>query len=371
MFGSHIRDNLYTEDDSFVTGTESFAQFATPLKRLPNASVNDARQTVTQSQQLDASQQPGDDSRAMRYKLFENLNLVPLGNTAVQVTSQSDNIPTSSLKNEIPDLFSSKTDLTTTNSRPNNFQESLDVPFFTGGPIMLEDFIPPRIQPRNRNPIVVSPQYKVNEDDCIEAPSGEWTSPVIAEALRRQVNKEQQFKALWTNATRLFFFHMSLLLGEYLYHLYQVTYHDENQIYRNTLWNQIYTLRSFQATYPYIIASYAHVRDIQWIFLALIFFNLVALFRPQDQCRDLPLTNQQRELIGLQPNEEPSESEGENSDLIIKERLFKENTSIPLKIPRYAQGNELSGFKRIARNDDKEVAIALKDLLPTRKLHRS
>lgn len=370
MFGSHIRDNLYTEDETFVTGTDSFAQYATPLKRLPNTSVNDARQTVTQSQQHDAPQQSGEDSRAMRYKLFDSMNLVPLGNSALQVSRQSDNGVTSSLTN-IPDLFSTKAELATTSSRMNNFQDRPDVPLFTGGPIMLEDFIPPKIQPRNRNPIVVTPHYNVNEDESIEAPSGEWTSPVIAEALRRQVNKEQQFKALWTNATRLFVFHMSLLLGENLYHLYQVTYHDENQIYRNTLWNLIYTLRSFQAIYPYIIASYAHVRDIQWLFLALIFFNIIALFRPQDQCKDLPLTNQQRELIGLQPKEEPTEAEGGDSDLIIKQRLFKETTSVPLLIPRYAQGNELSGYKRLVGNDDTEVAIALKDLLPTHKLRRS
>lgn len=370
MFGSQIRDNLYTEDDSFVTGTESFAQYATPLKKLPNTSVNDARQTVSQLNQHNASQQGSDDSRALRYKFFENMNLVSLGNSSLQVTRQNESMLSSSLANA-PDLFSSKNELMTTTSRTNNFQESLDVPLFTGGPILLDDYIPPRIQPRNRNPIVVSPQYKVNDDNSVEAPSGEWTSPVIAEALRRQVNKEHQFKTLWTNTTRLFVFHMSLLLGEYLYHLYQVAYHDENQIYRNTLWNQIYTLRSFQAIYPYIIAAYAHVRDIQWIFLALIIFNIISLFRPQDQCKDLPLTNQQRELIGLRPKEEPTETEGSDSDLIIKQRLFKETTSVPLLIPRYAQGNELSGYKRVARNDDTEVAIALKDLLPTHKLRRS
>lgn len=367
-----MNDHLYTEDDTFVTGIDtSIAELTTPLRRLANTSVNDARQNVSQLHNQT------ENSRAMKYKMFEapspnmqrapeESGLVPLGKTAFQLQMQRDQ-----LKSNADLLFE-------TGNQAH--APAPDVQLYSslsrGGPIVLKDFLPPRITPRNKNPIVVAPQYRPfgngdDDEDEFEAPSGEWTSPVIQEALRRQVNKEQQFKTLWRRVASLFCFHMTLLLAEYLYFLYEITYHDENQMYRNTMWTRLYSLKGFQSCFPYILSAYHHVRDLQWILVALIFTSIIRLFIPQDQCKDLPLTNHQRSLIGLKPLEENGEVEGVDSNLIVKQRLFKATTSAPLLVPKYTQENELSGIVRPNRTDDTEVAIALKDLLPARKLRRS
>lgn len=367
MFKSAINEHLYTEDETFITGLDTtLGGFSTPLRRLPNTSVNDARQTITQIQ---THREPAAadiaNSRTAKYRFFEELALVPLGPAALQLNEQHQRA------NQTPhkDLFESR------NEKLPMSDEVLVMSLSSGGPLLLEDFIPPRIKQKNKNPIIVSTGYKGNQeaadDESVDAPSGEWTSPVISEALRRQVNKEQQFKALWANVVRLFAFRMTLLFGEYLYHLYKVAYHDENQMYRNTMWTRLYSLKQFQIAYSYALVGYAHIGDFQWILVALIAFNIVKLIRPQDQCKDLPLTNQQRELIGLQPLEQLTEDDGASSSLIVKQRLFRAKTSVPLMVPKYAQENELTGFMRASANDDKEVEIALKELLPAHKLRRS
>lgn len=392
MFGSQNKSGLHNDDDTFVTGSESFVGFATPLKRLPNTSVNDARHSIYHSQhhrdhfQPEPVQNQGnnrsmnhENDRSMKYKFFDNVNLTPLGNSAVQLNrpDAAQVTPAETLLNRPP------TDLFATNSEKRNhiYQGDLDIPIFSGGPILLRDYFPPQVTAKNRNPIVVPPSYKTclsnglgkecNEFN-VEVPSGEWTSPVVLEALLRQVSKEQLFKSLWANVIRLFTFHMTVALGEYLYQLYEVAYHDENEMYRNTMKTQLYTLKTFQVILGYLTALYGHFKKLQWILIAAIFVNSVRLFLPQDQCKDLPLTNRQRELIGLPPMEDQAiEQEGSDSTLIIKQRLFQEKTSVPLSVPKYMQENELGGFKRAPTKDDSEVAIALKDLIPAHKLRRA
>lgn len=369
MFKSSIHDNLYTEDETFMTGLDTtLGGFHSPLRRLPNTSVNDARQNITRIQtHRDPVGVESSNNRASKYKFFEELSLVPIGPAAFQLNEihqQRDQPPHK-------DLFE-----TTRNEKRPESDEVLVMSLSSGGPLLLDDFIPPRIKQKNKNPIIVSSAQciydKNHDDEPLDAPSGEWTSPVILEALNRQVNKEQQFKTLWTNLARLFSFHMIILSGEYLYQLYKIAYYDENQMYRNTIWTKLYSLQEFQTIYSYALVGYAHIRDLQWILVAIIVVNAVRLIRPQDQCKDLPLTNQQRELIGLQPLEQfADEADENNSSLIIKQRLFKAKTSVPLVVPKYVQENELAGFMRATPKDDKEVEIALKDLLPAHKLRRS
>ncbi|RKP29804.1 hypothetical protein METBISCDRAFT_31412 [Metschnikowia bicuspidata] len=347
-----VYDSLYAEDDSFITGIEA-SVLATPLRRLPDTRVNDARQTVVQAR----LQEPESiNSHAARYSLFDGLALVPFGNPAVQRKTHFGVHRPTEPQYESP-------------TPPNDEDVVLSLPI--GGPLILDDFMPPRANPKAGNPIIVSSDYKHKETVAIDVPRGQWTSPVVEQALRRQVNKEQQFKALWANVVRLFFFHMALLLGQYLYQLYLTAYCDENQMYRNTMWTRIYSLRSFQGALSYAAAAYGHVRTFQWVFVALIAANVVRFVRPQDQCRDLPLTKQQRELIGLLPLDEHSETDGVDSDLIVKQRLFRVTTSTPLLVPKYAQENVLSGFMRAAPRDDSDVTVALKDLLLARNLRRS
>lgn len=390
MYGSPFKDRLYTEDETFVTGIDSFAELVTPLKKLPNTSVNDARQTVLQTQanatthpttsintSINATTKPysstninidstSEDTRASKYRFFEELALVPLGESELS-----------------PDRSFDASDylFTKTAERPAQITPDYTTKF-NDGPLIPERFIPPRIEPKNRNPIVVTAQYESRLERNIQhwtdseadaqsdVPSGEWTSPVIREALRRQVNKEQQFRTLWKSVAVLFVFHLTLSMGEHLHLLFRITYQDENQMYRSTAWTRFYALKGVQTVLQYLRASYAHVKGLHWIMVAIIIVNAVRLFLPQDQCKDLPLTNQQRELIGLQLMEDSGDVDGTDSDLIIKQRLFKATTPEPLLIPKYLQENELGAYKRTVA-DDTEVAIALRDLLPAHKLRRS
>lgn len=152
--------------------------------------------------------------------------------------------------------------------------------------------------PRNAHPLVVA-------GEAGAAPPGEWMLPVVMEALERQVNKEAVFQGLWANVVRLIVFHFARLLCESAYKFYR----------RKSPWST--------GTGSWWLLTW----HVQWVFVGALLVGVVRLVTPQDQCRDLPLTARQRELIGLRAVDTAS--------LETQQRLYEARTGKSVKAPRY------------------------------------
>ncbi|KAK7679883.1 hypothetical protein QCA50_017042 [Cerrena zonata] len=167
---------------------------------------------------------------------------------------------------------------------------------------------------KNRNPIIVQetehPQPRLDdelsdeEDDSLKYPTGEWVNPVVKTALSRQVNKQQQFYKL-----------AYIILVEM---------------------NQDPNVRSIN---QYLKQGLDDEKN------GLNYYGSIII-----KCYDLPLTNKQRELVGLKPMEEEVKEDFEDEDvvkddldsnLILKQRKFDAKlTKNEIKeIPKYNRSN--------------------------------
>lgn len=392
MFKSAITDQFYAEDGSYATDANStIEQFSTPLKKLPNSSINDFRNDLhlhpkdplANISEISESISSQPSLRSQQYQLISSSTAsIPAQSVAHGSLRPLSEIPaklTSALGNPHADgLFSQKSE---SESRKNGavFYEPLSIE----GPILSKSFMPPPLQQTARNPLIVSgntepasysPDLDIDDDldDVSKAPTGEWTSPVVIQALRRQVNKERIFKSVWRNCLRLVFFHLSLLFAAYLYQLYQIRFHDENRPYRNDVWSQWEHLQVYRQVSELVISVSRFLHHLQWFFILKIVVGTARLLRPQDQCVDLPLTNKQRSLIGLKQIKSGEDDDDLQNELVIKERLFESSQHHPVKLPKYKKLTDFSGYvHRTPKPDQDEPSIALVDVLPTRRLVHS
>lgn len=357
MFKSPLSDHFYTGDESFVAHANSTLEnYATPLKKLATESANDAKNSVQQDHAPDLLLKQL-SARADRYKLSEDrLLLTPLSDMAFLLNKERV------MKDEVA-LFSESSKSAANDAifyKPPSTEARL-----------LGDFLPPALPQRGRNPILLPPvQAKSIVDDdlssdeeLVAAPTGEWTSPVVKEALRRQVNKEVQFKIVWRNILYFAAFHLFLLLAQYFFRLYQVAYYDENKVYRAASWTQLHFGAVLERLTAFVASSYHHAYHFQWVFVINVFIGAVRLCWPQDQCKDLPLTNKQRRLIGLK-----AEDDETDADFVVKLRLFAQESAQQLQVPKYPKINELAGSITLVRAQREEDAIALSHVIPKRRL---
>lgn len=388
MFKSLILDQFYSGDGSFATDANStIEQFSTPLKKLPDSSINELKNDLHLHPQNPLGDVPENSEpinrqnlRSQQYQLISNStslapslsfssSLQPLSEVPAKLNALGNS---GSLA-----LFSQKPD-----AESNRNGAVFYKPLTIEGPILSKSYIPPPLQQSARNPIIVSqsPEGKFNNEldddgdlsDVIDAPTGDWTSPVVIQALRRQVNKEKIFRSVWKNILRLAFFHLALLFAAYLHLLYQIRFHDENAPYRNDTWSQWHRLAAYKQLSDYVISTSQFLHHLQWIFILKIVFGVLRLLRPQDQCTDLPLTNKQRKLIGLKPRTSGDDNEDLKSDLVMKERLFESAEKRPVKLPKYKKLTDFSGqVHRHQKLEQDEPSIALANVLPTGRLIHS
>lgn len=370
MIDTPLSRQFYSADDSYLAEANStLEQFSTPLKRLPNPLVNEVRNEIHVLAQQPASQPPtiSDNhafSRTKHYKFLESqLHLQPISNVNL------------GLKTSTPQelLFSQNS------SKANDAVYYR--PLSTAGALLLKDFLPLPLPQATRNPIIISePAAAVNhyedldDDDLqVSAPSGEWTSPVVREALRRQVNKERQFRRFWRHVLHLFGFHLALLLAAYFYKLYQVVYYDANALYRNTMWSALQRSATVQELHQMAVVGVGYIHHLQWIFVAQMVVSVVQLVWPQDQCKDLPLTNKQRRLIGLTELASNSEDGDDAVALLVsKQRVYEKALSEPLQVPKYSTVNQFSGLvRRTAPKSQMEQQVELGNISLHRPLVRS
>lgn len=363
MIDTPLSRQFYSADDSYLAEANStIEQFSTPLKRLPNPLVNEVRNEIHILAQQPVSEplpsgEPHVFSRTQHYRFFDSkLPLEPISDVALGVKAAKPQDLLFSQK-------SSKAD-----------DAVYYRPLSTAGTILLKDFLPPPLPQATRNPIIISEPvsrvdlYEELDDDNLHtpAPSGEWTSPVVREALRRQVNKERQFRHFWRCILRLFAFHLALLLAAYVYKLYNVVYFDANALYRNTLWSRLQRSSVVQELYERAQVALTYVHHFQWIFVAQIVVSLVQLVRPQDQCKDLPLTNKQRRLIGLAELANVDDGDDAVALLVSKQRVYETALAEPLQVPKYAK-SQLSGLVRRTVPKQTEATVDLGDILPQRR----
>lgn len=193
------------------------------------------------------------------------------------------------------------------------------------------EFLPPKTSHRLKNPLMRPKQQVVQKDEDLDddeaelLPSGAWTSPVVKEALRRQVNKEKIFRSVWANLLRFVVFRMVVVLAEHVYKAYLADAYT--QIVRKNSWTQL--VGQDQGWF-----QFASLRKIQYVFVVGFLVGLVRLVWPQDQCYDLPLTETQRRLIGLRPLGSMKEADEEYA-FTQKKRVFESRTGLSIDPPKY------------------------------------
>ncbi|KAK6204804.1 nuclear pore complex component-domain-containing protein [Scheffersomyces amazonensis] len=193
--------------------------------------------------------------------------------------------------------------------------------------------------------------------------TGEWTNPIVKQALGRQINKEYELKKCLKFALYLIVFNLikSLAIRFYvLYQLSQLKLKIEYQLHSSKI------LAIDENIYIILIS-----RLIIGIFLINILISTVNLFRDQDQCYDLPLSENQRVLIGLKPTNEQSQLDqklnsnfdgstkqdivGDREDieaeLILKQRQYE------LKNGQYFNNIYLPKYKKISGFNDLSSAV--------------
>lgn len=207
--------------------------------------------------------------------------------------------------------------------KPVTPSDKVDKPAYYTHPIStsvsLSDLLPPKIVGQkmfSSVPLIVPrsvPETVINggitRDDSINTPTGQWLNPIMTQALARQANKEQQLKSLIKS---LFLLILSYLL--------------KSIIKRLTLIFTTLNIMNFDLSYINIFLT-----TIKVTLLTITLIFLYTFLKPQDQCLDLPLNNQQRELIGLKPVE---------SNLNDLTSLTDTNTHSTSSVPKYNKFND-------------------------------
>lgn len=372
MFGSPESEKFYSGTGSMLDGVNNDT-LSTPLRRLPNANVNLVLNEINEDRQYNkqAELQPQASnapiSRSSQYASFNDMdNLLPLSEASLQASQAR--MPFSSMGKD--HLFLNLE--SESKPKPQVFYK----PLYHNRSLLPHDFIPPKSDLTTKNIIMrpLQPTQGRNDDELDDdeelvdesTPTGEWMSPVMKEALSRQVNKERIFKNLYTNVFRLVGFHLFILFTEYFYKLYQLNHQYSQVLRKHAAW-----ARYVENEKGLIPTFWPHVHHLQWIFIIAIVISLVRLVWPQDQCVDLPLTDKQRQLVGLKPLI-AGQVDDEDDGFAFKKRKFELKAHRNITPPRYLKISGLisSIGESIPKVQNEEPDIALSDVVPSRSAAR-
>lgn len=330
-----LSDHFLSADASFLEDTNSVIKtFDEQIHELATTESNTARSALHNVASL--------ANRTNRYKMLGTpTDIRPVSNA--KVTLQEFN--------ERP----KPAELFTTNSRVD--EPIYYRPRLAQTALLLEDWT--RFEkPKPQNPILIrDPPLEAADDTTRSGPTGDWMSPVVKEALRRQVSKEKYFMSLWSGILRLGIFHLVLNLAEYLLRLYVVG--QQKSIYG--LPGKVEMAATF------LLDHSAHIFHVQWLFVLQICVSTVFLVWPQNQCWDLPLTRKQRELIGLKTDGH----EDFDSDIALKQRLFESRYLEPIEVPKYAAMGDLTSIVRVPVAPPQKDMAELSDALPPKRTLRT
>ncbi|RLV96071.1 hypothetical protein JA1_000485 [Spathaspora sp. JA1] len=207
----------------------------------------------------------------------------------------------------------------------------------------------------------IKDQQEENEDiaDDFHAdnPSGDWASPVMKEALSRQIDLQSYVVKIFKNIIFLIGFLLFKSLGKKLVYLYDLRV--KSQPYY-LYWNNKY--ESLSENIYLIILS----KILIGIFVINIIIPLIRIIKGQDQCYDLPLSEKQRQLIGLKVRDRPSNQVGkwegidevdESAELTLKQRRYNLIHKVQYKkVPKYKKLNDYSIYKATSSDENKPTS---------------
>ncbi|EGW33348.1 uncharacterized protein SPAPADRAFT_60686 [Spathaspora passalidarum NRRL Y-27907] len=211
----------------------------------------------------------------------------------------------------------------------------------------------------------------IDDDFHADNPAGDWASPVVKEALARQVDLEGCVVRIFKNVIFLVAFLLIKSLAKKLMYLYDLRV--KSQPYY-VYWNNKY--ESLSDNIYLIVAS----KILVGIFVLNIIIPLIRIIKGQDQCYDLPLSEKQRQLIGLKVRDRPSDQRGkwegidevdESAELTLKQRRYNLIHKVPYKkVPKYRKLNDYSIYKakpvEVSKSD--EASIQGPSIYPSRTL---
>lgn len=233
----------------------------------------------------------------------------------------------------------------------------------------IKDCVPPNVKlsdqeskfdrrNENRIPIFVSrderkqdPQEILNSiraefdegdlDDYVgDQPTGSWENPIVKKALSRQIDLEYQFKVLLKNVFYLLvfsFFKSSISKFVSIYELKLKS--SQPHVYGQQEQNGTSSMEFYILLLSKIVVVY---------FIINIVIPLIRLLKGQDQCYDLPLSINQRKLLGLRVKDVPEDYViDEKAELTLKQRRYdlENEGKQPYKpIPKYNKLNDYSVF---------------------------
>lgn len=267
-------------DISNTTG--GMDEFHTPLKRLPDRPVYGIGRnydhemphstfTTKNPQSLFASETNTNDNVNNTTTQSNPEELVPLNKMSLKLSK-------SKLFNKQTDLFSRSVPKKAIYYKPPS-SSNIDNQFG------IEEFLPPPLH--KKYPIVsknrpyqsitggdgqqvdqidrIGQIDQFNQPDQKSNPTGEWINPVMKTALNRQTNKEYEIKLILTSI-------VTILAIKLLQRVVSLKFN---------------------------ISSFVNI--LICIIMMNMTFSGVKLIRAKDQCFDLPLSNHQRQLLGLDP----------------------------------------------------------------------
>ncbi|KAI5958993.1 uncharacterized protein KGF55_005647 [Candida pseudojiufengensis] len=185
----------------------------------------------------------------------------------------------------------------------------------------------------NEDLIDFNPEY--------DNPTGIWESPIVKEAIARQIDLEYYMKVFIRNILYLLIillFRSLFKKGIILYELHLKAQPLYIQMIKTGIDKKIEDGSLIDSFYFILVSRLICLPSI-----INILFSFFKLMKGQDQCWDLPLSTKQRKLLGLNYKNkyDGSIDIDEDAELTLKQRRYDTDHVIPYKpIPKYVKNNE-------------------------------
>lgn len=317
--------------------------FLTPLKRLPgplNTPVSFLVPYTTPVKPLTANQTP------KRYQL-QSLARAPI---PTKINQQDDLSNSTNLQplNDIQILKLSQ-------SIPHRKLVDDDVANGKKPPIVyykpptatsqygFKNLLPPTPSGQFKYPIITTAEPPKQDVDG-DYPTGDWFNPVVKVALSRQINKEQYFRKFAVNLVLYICFKLVQAVANYVVVVIDANFGNTQESKYRKIINDLES----QNGWAYGVPLRLVLRGVEVIFLLNIVYCGYNLLKKQDQCLDLPLSNKQRQLLGLEANDhfvnedEKERDQDRTTNLLLKQRQFvnSQPNGDSVTLPKYSTSNQ-------------------------------
>ncbi|KAK6457990.1 nuclear pore complex component-domain-containing protein [Scheffersomyces xylosifermentans] len=209
-------------------------------------------------------------------------------------------------------------------------------------------------------------------EDYNKNPTGEWINPIMRQALARQINKEFEIKKCLKNVLYLISFSLFRSFATKLLELYElkrrssITYQLQHQYQKH---GESDTFNLSENIYIVLFG-----RLVTAILILNIILSIIKLLKGQDQCKDLPLSDRQRQLIGLESTDRSipeilkqrrkvddlDDKMDEDAELVLKQRRYELNNNQQYKVlPKY---KNLSGYSSYNINAEVSATATANDV---------